>query len=145
LSASERLAAKGLPHAVVYMLEPGRFRAARSEREGRHLASPEVVARLYPGAVEARIFVSHTRAAPLVGTLAPLHTGVRTAALGFANQGGTLSVDGMLFVNGQTWAHCLDAVASLVGRDRADFLTADEIAVLDRRRSPHGVLIGGPE
>jgi hypothetical protein len=54
-------------------------------------------------------------------------------------------VAGMLFVNNQTWAHCLDTIASLVGRDRADFLTSEELAALDRRRSPHGVLIGGPE
>jgi phosphoketolase len=145
LRASDRLAANDLPHTVVYMLEPGRFRAARSEREGRHLAASDVAARLYPRAVEARVFVTHTRAEPLVGALRPLHTGARTVALGFVNQGGTLSVAGMLFVNGQTWAHCLDAVVTLVGRDRGDLLTAEEIAAVDRRRSPHGVVIGDPD
>jgi phosphoketolase len=144
LKASERLAARGLPHTVVYMLEPGRFRVARSEREACHLAAPDLIARLYPPAVQRRLFVSHTRAEPLLGTLQPLHTGDGTAALGFANQGGTLSVDGMLFVNGQSWAHCLDAVVSLLGGDRADLLSADEIAALERRRSPHGVVIDEP-
>jgi phosphoketolase len=144
LKASDRLTARGLSHTVVYMLEPGRFRVARSPREQHHLAASDVVERLYPSAVEARVFVTHARAEPLVGTLRPLHTGARTVALGFANQGGTLSVDGMLFVNGQTWAHCLDAVASLVGWNREDLLSAEEIAAVDRRRSPHGIVISEP-
>lgn len=50
-------------------------------------------------------------------------------------------MQGLLFVNGSTWAHCLDAVARLVGLDRSGLLTAEEIAALDRRRSPHGVII----
>jgi phosphoketolase len=146
LKAAERLTARGLPHTVVYMLEPGRFRTPRSEGEKRHLVSPDVLARLYPDRVTARVFVTHTRTEPLLGTLGPLNTGRGTTALGFANQGGTLSVEGLLFVNGSTWAHCLDAVARLVGLDRRDLLTAEEIAALDRRRSPHGIVIkeGGP-
>jgi len=143
LKASERLANRALPHTVVSMLEPGRFRLARGEREQGHLAAPDVVARLYPSAARARLFVTHTRAEPLIGTLRPLHTD-RTVGLGFRNHGGTLNVDGMLFVNGQTWAHCLDAVASLTGRRREDLLTAEEIAALDRRRTPRGVIISDP-
>jgi len=141
LKASERLTARGLPHTVVCMLEPGRFRVPRSEGEKRHLVSPDVLARLYPDSVTARVFITHTRPEPLLGTLGPLHTGPGTIALGFSNQGGTLSVEGLLFVNGSTWAHCLDAVARLVGLDRGDLLTAEEIAALDHRRSPHGVII----
>jgi hypothetical protein len=91
--------------------------------------------------VAARIFVAHTRPEPLLGALGPLGTGPGTVALGFVNQGGTLSVDGLLFVNGSTWAHCLDAVARAVGLERGNLLTAEEIAALDRRRSPHGVVI----
>jgi hypothetical protein len=49
---------------------------------------------------------------------------------------------GLLFVNGTTWAHCLDAVVRVVGLDREDLLTHDEIAALAGRRSPHGVIIG---
>jgi hypothetical protein len=71
--------------------------------------------------------------------------GPGTIALGFTNQGGTLSVDGMLFVNGQTWAHCVDAVASLVGLDRGDLLSAEEIAAIDCRRSPHRIIINEPQ
>jgi phosphoketolase len=141
LKASERLGARGVPHAVVYMLEPGRFRAPRSAGERRHLVSADTRARLYPESVAARIFVAHTRPEPLLGALGPLGTGPGTVALGFVNQGGTLSVDGLLFVNGSTWAHCLDAVARAVGLERGNLLTAEEIAALDRRRSPHGVVI----
>jgi phosphoketolase len=142
LKASERLAARQWPHAVMYMLEPGRFRAPRSEGEQRHGLPPEQRARLYPDSVAARVFVTHTRPEPLLGTLGPLHTGRDTLALGFSNHGGTLSVDGLMFVNGATWAHCLQAVAQLLGHDRRELLTADEIDALDRRRSPQGVIIG---
>ena len=104
------------------------------------MADPELVDRLYPASVTPRVFLTHTRPEPLLGALAPLHTGARTIALGFLNQGGTLSVGGMLFMNRATWAHCLDAVDSLLGLRRDDLLASDEIAALDRRRSPEGVI-----
>jgi phosphoketolase len=141
LRASRRLRERGLAHTVVYMLEPGRFRAARSQGEQRHRASADLVARCYPDAVTARLFLTHTRSQALLGALAPLHTGPGTIALGFTNHGGTLSVQGLLFINGSTWAHCLDAVGRLVGVDRSTLLTDDEMAALDGRRSPHGVVI----
>jgi len=78
---------------------------------------------------------------PVMGMLAPLHTGPATRALGFVSQGGTLSVGGMLFVNRATWAHCLDAVASLMGLPRDRLLTKDEIAGLDHRVAPEGIII----
>ena len=141
LRASQRLTERGFAHAVVYMLEPGRFRAARSEGEERHRASPDVVARCYPDTVPARVFLTHTRPQALLGALPPLHTGPDTVALGFTNHGGTLSVQGLLFINGSTWAHCLAAVGRLMGLDRAELLADEERAALDRRRSPHGVVI----
>ncbi|MGH7393499.1 MAG: xylulose 5-phosphate 3-epimerase, partial [Candidatus Rokuibacteriota bacterium] len=141
LRASERLAARDVAHAVVAMLEPGRFRAPRGPREAAHAAPAAVRAQLYPDHVAARVFVSHTRPEALLGTLAPLVTGPSTAGLGFRNQGATLSVGGMLFVNRATWAHCLDAVAVVCGLDRAALLSPDEMAALDHRASPHGTLI----
>lgn len=42
LRASERLADRGVAHSVVYLLEPGRFRAPRGPREASHLASADV-------------------------------------------------------------------------------------------------------
>ncbi len=89
----------------------------------------------------ARLFLSHTRPEALLGVLAPLHTGRSTVGLGYAARGGTLSPPGLLFVNRATWAHCLEAVARLLDLGREALLTSDELAALDGRRSPHGVVI----
>jgi hypothetical protein len=89
--------------------------------------------------VPARVFLTHTRPEPLLGTVAPVATD-RTRALGFLNQGGTLSVESMLFVNRATWAHCVEAVAAVAGLPRADLLTDDEIAALEHRAVPDGIL-----
>jgi hypothetical protein len=77
----------------------------------------------------------------MLGTLRPLDTGARTAALGFRNHGGTFSVGGMLYVNRATWAHCLEAVAPLVGLERGALLSHEEMAALDGERCPEGVII----
>lgn len=141
LRASARLAERGVAHAVNYLLEPGRFRAPRGPREAAHQAPPAVRERLFPAAVPARVFLTHTRPEPLLGTLHPLDTGPRTVGLGFTNHGGTLDTAGMLFVNGVTWAHAVDAVGRLLELDRAALLTEAERAALDGRESPQGVLI----
>jgi phosphoketolase len=140
--ASLRLAERDVPHSVVYMLEPGRFRAPRSEGERAHAAPATLRDELYPDSVPQRVFVTHTRPEPLLGTLQPLHTGrERTVALGFAGQGGTLTVPGMLFVNRCTWAHTLAAVAGVLGLPREDLLTPEEAAALDGKASPEGVIV----
>jgi phosphoketolase len=140
LKASTRLAERDVAHIVVYMLEPGRFRIAREEREQQHLAAAELRDALYPEAATARVFVTHTRPEPLIGTLRPLDTGRQTVALGFLNRGGTLNVGGMLFVNRSTWAHCLQAAAAVLQHARTEFLTDDEISALDGRRAPDEIL-----
>ena len=140
LAASARLAERGVAHAVVYLLEPGRFRAPRNEREARHIAPATLRTQLYPESVRPRLFLTHTRPEPVLGALAPLSTGDRTVGLGFVNQGATLDVDGMLFVNRATWAHALDAASRLLDVARDELLTADEQAALDHRRSPEGVI-----
>jgi phosphoketolase len=140
--ASLRLAERDVPHSVVYMLEPGRFRTPRSEGERAHVAPVALRDELYPDSVPQRVFVTHTRPEPLLGTLQSLHTGrERTVALGFAGQGGTLTVSGMLFVNRCTWAHTLAAVAGVLGLPREDLLTLEEAAALDGRASPEGVVV----
>jgi phosphoketolase len=142
LVASERLAEREVEHSVVCMQEPGRFRAPRSEGERALAAPPEVVEALYPAEAGARLFVVHTRPEPMLGVLRPLDTGAgRTAALGFRNQGGTLDSAGMLFVNGSSWLHVLDAAASLLALPRERLLAAEEIAVLDGRATPEPALI----
>jgi phosphoketolase len=140
LRAGERLRERDIAHTVVAMLEPGRFRHARSTREAAHVVPAPVVEALYPAATPARLFVCHTRPEPMLGVLAPLSTGASTAALGFTNAGGTLGVEELLFVNGCSWAHVLDRAAALLGVPRGTLLTSDEIAALDRRRAPAGVI-----
>ena len=142
LKASARLRERGVPHSVVYMLEPGRFRIPRTDGERAHAATEELRAELYPESVTARLFVTHTRPEPLLGVLQPLHTGAdKTAGLGFSAQGGTLTVGGMLFVNRCTWAHILLEAVRLLGMSREDVLTADELAAVDGKACPEGVII----
>lgn len=141
LTASQRLSQQEIPHAVVCLLEPGRFRAPRSLAEQRHQASPEVIARLFPTTVPRRLFMTHTRPEPLLGLLGPLHTGAGTVGLGYTNHGGTLSTPGMLFVNRCSWAHCVRESARLLHLPDSDILSVEEREALDGRRSPHGVII----
>jgi phosphoketolase len=123
------------------MLEPGRFRAPRSDGERAHAAEAGLRARLYPERVRARLFVTHTRPEVMLGVLSPLHTGASTAGLGFVGAGGTLSIAGMLFVNGASWAHTVAVCARLLDERREAWLSAEELAALDGRASPHGRVI----
>jgi phosphoketolase len=142
LKASVRLVERKIPHSAVYMLEPGRFRFPRNEREGMYSVLPSLQADLYPESVSARVFVTHIRPEPLLGTLQPLNTGRgKTAALGFINHGGTLNVQGMLFVNRCTWAHVLMEAAGVMGMPREDLLDSKETAALDGKVSPEGIII----
>ncbi|MBX3319535.1 MAG: hypothetical protein KF890_06625 [Nitrospira sp.] len=141
LAASRRLAERPIPHAVVYLLEPGRFRAPRSVAEEAHQASPDVIARLFPAKVTPRLFVTHTRPETILGMLGPLHTGSATIGLGYTNHGGTLSTQGMAFVNRCSWAHCLREAARLLHLTEAELLSEDERRALDGKLSPHGVII----
>ena len=141
LKASARLRERNVPHSVIYMVEPGRFRTPRSNREEAHLAPAPLQAELYPSSVPARIFVTHTRPEVLLGILQPLHTGTyQTGGLGFINHGGTLSVQGMLFVNRCTWAHVLIEVARVLGMLQEELLTSGELAALGGKASPEGIL-----
>jgi hypothetical protein len=47
----------------------------------------------------------------------------------------------MLFVNRCSWAHVLAEAARVLGLPREDVLTAQELAALDRKASPEGVII----
>jgi len=142
LKASLRLAERDVAHSVVCMMEPGRFRNPRTEGERAHAAPDDLRAELYPQSVPARVFVTHTRPEPLLGVLQPLHTGgENTAGLGFLGQGGTLTVPGMLFVNRCTWAHVLLEAARVLGLSREDLLTGDELAAVDGRVCPEGLII----
>ena len=144
LAASARLRDRDVPHRVVYALEPGRFRAPRSDAEARHSAPPTTTDALWPAAAPHRVFLVHTRPDPMLGVLSPLHTGPRTAALGYIGAGGTLDVSGLLYVNHATWAHVLRALARVEGGDEGRYLSADERAALDGERNPTGIIVPPP-
>lgn len=142
LKASARLTEHDIAHSVVYMQEPGRFRAPRSKGERAHAAPDDLRNDLYPNSALDRIFVVHTRPQTIIGVLQPFNTGSdRTVTLGYIGQGGTLTTSGMLFVNRSTWVHILAEVAQLIGLPREELLTSQELAVLDERASPEGVII----
>jgi phosphoketolase len=142
LKASARLKERDIPHSVVYMLEPGRFRVPRTKGERTHVVSEDIRRELYPDSASTRIFVTHTRPEPVLGILQSLHTGrSKTAGLGFIGQGGTLTLGGMLFVNRSTWGHILLEAARVLELPRERLLSSKELSVLDGKVSPEGVII----
>ncbi len=140
LRASRRLRDRGVSHAIVYLLEPGRFRAPRTEAERRIQASPRTRTALLPPTIRRVVLLSHTRPEPMRGAL-ELRPDIAVSALGYTGRGGTLDTPGMLFVNRATWAHVLAECARLLGRQRAALLDGPEIAALDGRATPHGAII----
>jgi phosphoketolase len=140
LKASFRLADRGIPHSVLCLVEPGRFRRPRTDGEAAHAAPAGRVAALWPESAEARVFVTHTRPEVLLGVLAPEVTGPRPVGLGFRNRGGTLDTRGMLFVNGSSWAHVLESSAKLLELPIDDWLSQDEVAALRGEIAPFPVL-----
>ncbi|HXH22414.1 MAG TPA: xylulose 5-phosphate 3-epimerase [Dehalococcoidia bacterium] len=141
LKAAFRLREGGRRIRVVYMIEPGRFRAPRSGLEEALVVSREAAARLYPESVQARVFVSHTRPDRILGVLQPLDTGRATRVHGFINAGGTLSTPAMLFVNRCSWAHVVRSACELLGLAPEEALSPLELAALNGAASPHGVII----
>ncbi len=144
LAASRRLAEREVPHTVVYILEPGRFRLPRSRAEEAHQAPAAVRDRLFPEQIRHLLLVTHTRPEPMRGLLAPFQAAPQTAALGYIGEGGTYDTPGLLFANRSSWAHCVADVARLLRVSREQLLSPVELEALDGRRSPHGVIIPVP-
>jgi len=135
--ASARLDKHAIPHALIYLQEPGRFRAPRDELEGQSLVDQDVLKNLFPDHTQARVFLTHTRAEIFLGTVRPLDTGPNTThVLGYANRGGTLDANGMMFANRCTWSHALRKAAHAMGLSPQDFLTGEELAALDGKCPP---------
>jgi phosphoketolase len=142
VKASARLAERKIPHSVVYMIEPGKFRAARNAGERSQATSVDLVKDLYPDQVSRRVFLTHTRPEPLLGVLKPLHTGAgRTSALGFVGEGGTLTIAGLLFLNRSTWAHVVAEAARLLDVSQEELLNADELAALAGKGRPERTIL----
>lgn len=139
--AAARLREKGLTTALIYLQEPGRFREGRDARERDYQLSAVDRAALFSPAVQARLFISHTRPEALLGVVRPLDLGPeRTAALGYRNRGGTLDVGGLLYANACTWAHLVVAALRLLGRDPADFLSEAEWLAVQGRGDPYALI-----
>jgi phosphoketolase len=119
LKASARLTQRDIPHSVVYILEPARFREPHSDGEREHAVPQELREQTYPDSIPARIFLTHTRPGPLLGVLQNLNTGRdKTSCLGYISQGGTLDINGLMFINRSIWAHILLETAQVLERPR---------------------------
>ena len=131
LKASSRLADRRIPHCVIYMIEPGKFRVPRAPVKKPTPPQSSYVG-LYPDSARSRVFVGHTRPEKLLGVLQRFNTGwEKTGALGFTNKGGTLTVEGMLFVNHTSWAHVAVEAARVLDMPYEKILEAEEVAALE--------------
>lgn len=139
LRAADRLQARGIAHAVVYILDPARFRAPRDDYEAQCLALKKTREALFPPTASVRLFLTHMRPDLLRGMLKPLDTGERTTVLGYINHGGTLDVFGMLFANRCTWAHALASVADILNFPRERLLSEAEVAAVEGRGDPRAL------
>jgi phosphoketolase len=131
LRASERLVQHGVAHAVVVVVEPGRFKSPHDSAQAAATLTDHDLGETFPEHSDVRIVVSHTRPEPITGVLRRIDTGARrTSYLGFINRGGTLDTFGMLFANRCTWGHVLVRAAETMGLQPEDWLTAPEWAAV---------------
>jgi phosphoketolase len=136
--AAVRLSAAGCAWRLVYLQEPGRFRAPRDAWEQAGLADAERVERIFPSSSSRRVLLTHMRAEVARGHLWPLLGDAQhSRVLGYRNRGGTLDEAGMLFANQATWVHVLEAAAALLEKPLGDMLSAKEQAAIQGQGEPH--------
>ena len=127
---------KGVSVQITAVLEPGRLREPRDAHEALFVLSDRELQALFPAELP-RIVITHTRPEIITGILRRIDGGPsRFQALGYRNHGGTLDVNGMLYANGCSWAHLVQAAAQMLGRARQTWLTQEECAALDGFDSP---------
>lgn len=143
LTAARRLRERGLPHLVVCIQEPARFRSTFAADELERRAPDAVRQALFPPSVSARLFVTHTRPHSMWGIFGPQSAG-KMSVLGYSNEGGTLNTPGMLFINSCSWAHCVVEAARLLGLPEERFLSETELAALAGHLNPQGVIVPSP-
>ena len=137
LRAAERLEAAEMGYRVVYLQEPGRFRAPRDRWELDALASDELVEQLFPKRYRMRVLLSHMRPEVIRGHLwTILPDANSTYVLGYRNRGGTLDEFGMQFVNRACWGNVLAACARLQDLPRTALLTLEEAAAVAGKGDP---------
>ncbi|WP_163832674.1 phosphoketolase family protein [Spartinivicinus ruber] len=141
LKASDRLKEREIPHSLIYIIEPGRFRVARDKAEAEQLVVEEVMDNLFPDTIKTRVFVCHGRPEVYLGIMRQLDLGPKqTAAVGYINQGGTLDLGGMLYANKTTWAHILYQTAKTASLNPLDILSEKEIQAVTGGGDPYAII-----
>ena len=135
--AAVRLSEAGRAWRLIYLQEPGRFRAPRDTWEAQVVAPQSLVETLFPAGCK-RLLLTHMRGEVARGHLWPiLAQAERCAVLGYRNRGGTLDEAGMLFANACSWAHVLRAASRLLGLPPSALLRGEELAAVEGRGDPH--------
>lgn len=131
-----RLRERGYPCSVIAILEPGRFRVARDEREADYVYDDDTLRFLIPDA-SVRMLVTHVHGDIAAGLLRRLTKGTEHFhVMGYCNQGGTLDVFGLLYANHQTWAHVLQQCAQARNLDTAVLLNTAELQAVNGQGNP---------
>ncbi|PTU75387.1 phosphoketolase family protein [Pseudomonas mangrovi] len=137
LRAAARLKDAGFAYRLVYLQEPGRFRAPRDRWEMDYVAAETLVEALFPERYESRILLTHMRPEVARGHLWPILPDARkSSVLGYRNRGGTLDEAGMQFANRACWANVLAASARLLDLPRTALLTPAEAAAVAGKGDP---------
>lgn len=137
LRAGQRLQEAEMGYRIVYLQEPGRFRAPRDRWELESLASDELVDKLFPERFRLRVLLTHMRPEVIRGHLwTILPNANSTYVLGYRNRGGTLDEFGMQFVNRACWGNVLAACARLQDLPRTALLTIEEAAAVAGKGDP---------
>ncbi len=135
--AAVRLSAAGCAWRLIYLQEPGRFRAPRDAWEAASVAEAALVEQLFPSACTRRVLLTHMRPEVARGHLWPiLGEACNSRVLGYRNRGGTLDEAGMLFANQASWAHVLQAAAGLLDKPVTELLSIEELAAVQGRGDP---------
>ena len=135
--AAVRLSAAGCAWRLIYLQEPGRFRAPRDAWEAASVAEAALVEQLFPSTCPRRVLLTHMRPEVARGYLWPiLGEACHSRVLGYRNRGGTLDEAGMLFANQASWAHVLQAAAGLLDKPVTDLLSIEELAAVQGRGDP---------
>jgi phosphoketolase len=140
LKASKRLTDKKIPHVTSYVIEPGKFRKPRNKGEEEHLAPKKIVDNLFPFSARKMLLLTHNRPEVIEGVMQPILKDRQFSAHGFIGEGGTLDINGMLFVNKCSWAHIVAEVADFTETKYSKILTETEQRAINNIISPCGVI-----
>ncbi|WP_147170453.1 hypothetical protein [Pseudomonas sp. SJZ079] len=135
--AAVRLSVAGCAWRLIYLQEPGRFRAPRDRCEadasGRGSRAQCAASR----AVQTPCIAHSCACGSDTGHLWPILGEARNnRGLGYRNQGGALNEAGLLFANRANWASVLEASAQLLSLPLGDLLAEHERAALTGHGDP---------